>query len=163
MLVEALTTCRYRLTIATANVKAAHVPLADGRRARSVLDLLRGLSRKKVEVRLLHGAVPSGPFLRGLKDGLPATMTMRRCPRVHLKAVIVDGRRMYLGSANLTGAGMGTKSERRRNFEGGIWTDEIGLIDPVTDMVQEVWSGAHCAECGRRRHCPHPLEEPDLE
>lgn len=45
------------------------------------------------------------------------------CPRVHLKSLIIDGRFAYVGSANLTGAGMGAKSDRRRNFESGIITD----------------------------------------
>lgn len=39
------------------------------------------------------------------------------CPRVHFKCIIVDGVKAYFGSANLTGAGMGAKSEKKRNFE----------------------------------------------
>lgn len=31
------------------------------------------------------------------------------CPRVHFKSVIVDGRFVFSGSANLTDAGMGAK------------------------------------------------------
>jgi len=107
--------------------------------------------------------VPSGAFLRELKaDGVPAGLTMRRCPRVHAKAVIVDGLRMYLGSANLTGAGLGAKSARRRNFEAGIWTDQLALIDPVLDMLDGIWHGRECPACGRRNLCGVPLEEPDL-
>ena len=87
---------------------------------------------------------------------------MRRCPRIHAKAVIVDGRRMYLGSANLTGAGLGAKSPRRRNFEAGIWTDDLSQIDPVADMLEGIWSGRECPDCGRRDYCPVPLEEPHL-
>lgn len=162
VLVEAVKTCRRRLTIATANVKNVHVPVPGGRRSRSIVDLLGDLADRDIEVRLLHAAVPSESFLQRLKAGLPETMTMRRCPRVHIKAVIVDGRRMYLGSANLTGAALGAKSPRRRNFEGGVWTDELRLIEPIEDMLQEIWSGRQCSDCGRRDHCPVPLEEPDL-
>jgi phosphatidylserine/phosphatidylglycerophosphate/cardiolipin synthase-like enzyme len=81
---------------------------------------------------------------------------------VHAKAVIADGRWMYLGSANLTGAGLGAKSARRRNFEAGICTDDLTLIDPVLDMLDSIWSGAQCDGCGRKDHCPVPLEEPNL-
>ncbi len=126
------------------------------------MDTFEKLSAKGVEIRLLHSGVPSGPFLAQLKQRVPANLTMRRCPRVHAKALIADGRLMYLGSANLTGAGLGAKSPRRRNFEAGIWTDEMDLIDPVADMLDEIWTGAECKDCGRRDYCPEPLEEPDL-
>ena len=97
-----------------------------------------------------------------LKLGMPEGLTMRRCTRVHTKAIIVDGQWMYLGSANLTGAGLGAKSPKRRNFEAGIWTDNLSLLDPTADELQAIWSGQHCQSCGRRDYCPEPLEEPDL-
>jgi len=167
----AIAACRHRLFIATADVKDLHLPseqLAAGavrkpnRQAVSIVDVFHSLAQQNVQVQLLHSGVPSGPFLAELKKGLPQTLTMRRCPRLHAKAVIADGRLMYLGSANLTGAGLGAKSVRRRNFEAGIWTDEIPLIDPVADMLEGVFSGDQCPSCGRRDYCPVPLEEPRL-
>lgn len=162
---EAIALCRHRLFIATADVKELHLPTpgARGRTGvRSILKVFDELSERGVEVRLLHSGVPSGPFLATLKRGVPGRLTMRRCVRLHAKAVIADGRWMYLGSANLTGAGLGAKSARRRNFETGIWTDETALIDPLADMLDEVWTGGHCDTCGRKEHCPVPLEEPRL-
>ena len=166
---EAIEDSRHRLFISTADVKDVHVPVPAARggrpgrrRAESILDIFRRLSDRGVEIRLLHSGVPSGPLLAELKAGVPANLIMRRCPRVHAKAVIVDGRRMYLGSANLTGAGLGAKSVRHRNFEAGIWTDDLALIDPLADMLEGVWEGAECPPCGRKAHCPVPLEEPKL-
>ncbi|MBL7134302.1 MAG: phospholipase D family protein [Phycisphaerae bacterium] len=168
---EALSGCRHRLLIATANVKDLHVPISTfdpgGRatragRAESILQVFEALAERNIEIRLLHGGVPSGPFLKHLKQNVPRTLIMRRCPRMHVKTVIADGRWMYLGSANLTGAGLGAKSPRRRNFEAGICTDELALIDPVADMLDRVWNGLECNNCGRRDHCPVPLEEPQL-
>ena len=159
----ALDRCRHRLFIATADVKNLHVPPAGGRgRARSIVDLFGDLSDRDVEISLLHSGVPSGPLLDRLKESRPATLTMRRCPRIHAKTLIADGTWMYMGSANLTGAGLGAKSPRRRNFEAGIVTDESHLIDPVADMLHEVFTGDRCDDCGRKSHCPVPLEEPDL-
>jgi len=43
------------------------------------------------------------------------------CPRVHFKLMIFDLETVYIGSANLTGAGMGLKGENKRNFEVGIF------------------------------------------
>ena len=51
---------------------------------------------------------------------------LRACPRLHLKAMIVDGATLYLGSANWTGAGLGAKGVGRRNFELGIVTRDEG-------------------------------------
>jgi len=169
-LVEAVAACRRRLFISTADVKDLHFPVSEllqvtgkrRRRAGSIVDVFRSLSARDVEIRLLHSGVPSGPLLKRLKAGLPAGLTMRRCVRIHAKAFIVDGRRMYLGSANFTGAGLGAKSARRRNFEAGIWTDQTDMIDPVLDMLEEIWNGSLCRSCGRKIHCPQPLEEPDL-
>ncbi len=128
---EALTACRHRLFITTADVKDLYLTMtarnapasgnnarigkrkAPGRRtgrSQSILDVFRSLSKSGIEVRLLHSGVPSGPFLEDLKKGVPKGLIMRRCPRVHAKAVIADGRLMYLGSANLTGAGLGAKT-----------------------------------------------------
>lgn len=164
---QSLSACRHRLFIATADVKHLHIPLGTQRGSRrrssaSILDVFEGLSGQGVEICLLHSGVPSGPFLRQLKGHKPLGLTMRRCPRVHAKAIIVDGRWMYLGSANLTGAGLGAKSARRRNFEAGIWTDQLDLIDSVMDMLQGIWDASRCGDCGRTDYCPVPLEEPHL-
>lgn len=172
---EALEACRHRLFICTADVKDLHLEIRTRpasltgsrsrpryRHAQSIVQIFRHLSEQGIEVRLLHSGVPSGPFLAELKEGIPKGLVMRRCPRVHAKALIADGRLMYLGSANLTGAGLGAKSARRRNFEAGIWTDELPLIDPVLDMLDAIWNGSECEDCGRKDHCPVPLEEPRL-
>lgn len=164
VLAEVLGRCRHRLFLATANVKDVHVPRRGGRGgAIDIVAAFGELARRKVQVRLLHSAVPSGPFLQHLKQHFPPTLAMRRCPRVHVKAVIVDGRWMYLGSANLTGAGIGAKSPRRRNFEAGVCLDDPAVIDPVADMLDDIWQGGRCDDCGRREHCAVPLEEPRLE
>ncbi len=162
---EAMSRCRHRLLISTAHVKLLQLPGlgAGGReRAPSILEMFAQLARGNVEIRLLHGSVPSEPFLLALKRMPAYPMEMRRCPRVHAKAVIADNRWMYLGSANLTGAGLGAKSKRRRNFEAGIRTDETRLIDPVADMIEDIWTGRECPNCGRKKYCPVRLEEPDL-
>jgi len=159
---ELLGSCRHRLFIATADVKELHVPGGGPGPARSIIDVFEELGRRGIEIRLLHSGVPSGPFLGRLKQGVPQGLVMRRCTRVHIKALVADGKWMYLGSANLTGAGLGAKSARRRNFEGGIWTDEVSLIDPVLDMLETIWSAGQCSQCGRKDYCPEPLEEPKL-
>jgi phosphatidylserine/phosphatidylglycerophosphate/cardiolipin synthase-like enzyme len=163
------------LDIATADFKAMLVPPQGlsggggrGRSAPSIVHHLVKLAQKGVEVRLMHSGVPSGPALRELKKMLPklkgqgGSLVIRRCPRLHAKAVIVDACAMYVGSANLTGAGLGAKSAGRRNFEMGFWTHSSSLIDGVLQQFNTLWEGERCENCQRKDICPVPLEEPSL-
>jgi phosphatidylserine/phosphatidylglycerophosphate/cardiolipin synthase-like enzyme len=158
---DGICTAKVSVDISTADFKAMLVPRGDGRRqADSIVTVLRKLATRGVEVRILHAGVPTGPALLELKKGLPETMRIRRCPRLHAKAVVIDARAMYLGSANLTGAGLGAKADGRRNFEWGVWTQSPPMIEAVLDEFNALWEGQHCDSCKRREVCPVPLEEP---
>jgi len=76
------------------------------------------------------------------------------CPRIHFKTVVVDGRFAYSGSANMTGAGMGAKSVRKRNFEAGFITTEPKLVKQIMTQFDDLWMGKHCPACGRKDYCP---------
>jgi len=162
VVLQGMLTAKVSLEIATADFKAMLVPSAHSSRARSIVQVFRDLAKRGVEIRLLHAGTPSGPALRELKQKLPTGLTIRRCPRLHAKAVIVDSSKMYLGSANLTGAGLGAKADGKRNFEIGLWTESPDLIDGVTEEFNALWEGRRCTNCRRRDVCPVPLEEPSL-
>ena len=153
------------LDVMTADFKAMLVPAAGGagrREAPSIVEVFRRLAAKGVEIRLLHAGTPSSAALRELRRALPSGLVIRRCPRLHAKAVVVDCRAMYVGSANLTGAGLGAKADGRRNFELGVWTESPALIDAVLDQFNALWEGRRCQSCRRKDVCPVPLEEPQL-
>jgi phosphatidylserine/phosphatidylglycerophosphate/cardiolipin synthase-like enzyme len=162
IVLEGICRAEVSLDIMTADFKAMLVPDGVTRRARSIVEIFRALARKGVEIRLLHAGVPSSAALQELKRELPQGLTIRRCPRLHSKAVIVDSKQMYLGSANLTGAGLGAKGDNRRNFELGVWTSSAGLIDSVSEEFNTLWEGRNCGNCDRKDVCPVPLEEPEL-
>jgi len=161
-----LPAARVSLWIATANLKELRIEAPVGSRARargryvSVLDALADLCDAGVEVRVLHGRAPSGPFAQALarRKRLQKALELRECPRVHLKAVIADGRTLYLGSANFTGAGLGARADGRRNFELGIVTEDDWLIDAVQARFDAIWSGRECKGCKLRGVCPAPLD-----
>jgi len=149
---------RRQLWLATADLKDLHVHKTG--RMVPFLEVLSDLVARNVEVRLLHAKEP-GPIFRRDFDRYPNLLRgLERmlCPRVHLKCAVVDGRFAYTGSANLTGAGVGAKSDRRRNFESGIVTTEVAIIEQVADQFDRIWRGAYCPECGRKEFCDEHVD-----
>jgi phosphatidylserine/phosphatidylglycerophosphate/cardiolipin synthase-like enzyme len=148
--------------ISTANLKSTMVEAPIGTRSRakgryvSFFENLGDLAKRGVDVCILHASPPSGPLRRmGIGDGIK----LRQCPRVHLKMIAIDGRLLYLGSANLTGAGLGAKDAGRRNFEMGIVTDDEAMLDASQARFDRIWRGAECAACKMRRDCAKPIDQ----
>jgi phosphatidylserine/phosphatidylglycerophosphate/cardiolipin synthase-like enzyme len=168
----AVMNARVSVWIATANVKELMVEdhrARPGRRRSmkkaayvSVLSQLDALAERGVELRLLHAEIPSRPFREEIANHprlLEGGLALRRCPRVHMKAVIVDGELLYLGSANWTGAGLGAKGSGRRNFELGFVTDDALLLDQVQALFEHLWNGGECGSCRLQDECPGPLSQ----
>lgn len=141
--------------IATANVKEIRI-----RRNGTYVSILRvfeELVEGGVSVRILHGATPSRKFSMEL-EGSPSlarseNFEMMFCPRSHLKLVLADGRFLYSGSANLTGAGLGVKKAGRRNFETGFVSEDPQIIALHERVFDHIWSTSPCEECERRGYC----------
>lgn len=148
------------LWIATSDVKDVHVE-GPGRRYVPFLSVLADLVKRGVEVRLIHAKEP-GPAFREDFDRFPVLLESDGferilCPRMHMKVVIADGQRAYVGSANLTGAGLGAKASHRRNFEAGVLLDDAESIGALMEELDRLYLGEHCVGCGRREHCPDPI------
>jgi len=151
--------------ISTANLKDVHVEARIGTRARakgrfeSLFDELGDMSRRGLDVRVLHAGPPSRALTARLgARGKATDVALRRCIRVHMKMIAVDGAQLYVGSANFTGAGLGAKAEGRRNFEAGILTDDELMLDTMQATFDEIWSGRACAGCKLRAECPKPID-----
>jgi phosphatidylserine/phosphatidylglycerophosphate/cardiolipin synthase-like enzyme len=167
VILAALTKARVSVWIATANLKDVHIeaPLGTVARARgryvSMTERFQELVRNGVEVRILHGALPSRAWRNSLlrrRELKKPLFELRECPRVHLKMIVVDGAYLYLGSANFTGAGLGAKAPGRRNFELGVATDDDVLLDAAQLQFDRIWSGKECGACRLRSRCPKPLD-----
>lgn len=145
--------------IVTADIKDMYV-----RRGRSFVPFLRVLAdlvERGVAVRLFHAKEP-GPRFRADFDKQAALLESDLferllCPRIHTKAVLVDGQEAFVGSANLTGAGLGAKHPDKRNFEAGFVTNLPQHIDPLMDFIDALYLGRPCASCRRRDVCPDPI------
>lgn len=145
------------LWIGTADIKDLYIEM--GNEKKPFLALLAQLIKRDVEVRLIHAKEP-GPAFREdfdkypiLFDGLERAL----CPRVHFKMIIFDCEKAYIGSANLTGAGIGMKGENTRNFEAGILTDEPPIVEAAMEQFDDVWIGKMCKTCKRREFCGDPI------
>ncbi|MDF2374806.1 MAG: phospholipase D family protein [Verrucomicrobiales bacterium] len=146
--------------IATADIKDLHYQRT-ARKFDTFLAMFDDLVSDGIEIRLIHAKEP-GPRFRKDFDRFPNLINSDRfervlCPRNHMKCVIVDGKRAFLGSANLTGAGMGAKSATRRNFECGMIVENPEHVRPLMDMFDNLFMGEHCPKCDRRDVCPDPL------
>lgn len=161
VVLEKLVHARETVLISTANVKAMLVEIgASGAPFKPIVDLFATLSARGVDVRLLHAELPSRPFRQAFDkhEALVAGgLHLKICPRVHFKTVIIDGGWMYVGSANLTGAGLGAKHADTRNFELGVVTEDFDFIDRVTALFESVWGGSECAKCRLHSICPDPI------
>ena len=134
---------KHMLWIGTADIKDLYIEV--GKEKKPFLALIAQLIRRGVEVRLIHAKEP-GPNFREdfdkytvLYDRLERVL----CPRVHFKMLVFDGKEVYVGSANLTGAGIGMKAETTRNFEAGILTDNQEIAEKAMNRFDEVWIGKH--------------------
>lgn len=148
---------RSTLWIGTADIKDLYVKV--GKQKLPFLGLLARLINKGVDVRLIHAKEP-GPAFREDFDKYPILFNRLErvlCPRVHFKMIVFDCKEVYIGSANLTGAGIGMKSENTRNFEAGILTDDPQIVNQAMNQFDSVWNGSMCKKCRRKQYCADPI------
>ena len=148
---------KHLIWIGTADIKDLYVDV--GKDKKPFLALIAQLIRHGVEVRLIHAKEP-GPNFSEDFDKYPVLYNhLERvlCPRVHFKMMVFDGKEAYIGSANLTGAGIGMKAETTRNFEAGILTDDPQIVEQAMNQFDEVWMGKFCKTCKRRDLCLDPI------
>jgi phosphatidylserine/phosphatidylglycerophosphate/cardiolipin synthase-like enzyme len=155
--IEPVANARSFVWIGTADIKDLHVHYKGN--VQSFLAVLDGLLKKKVSIRLLHAKEPGVNFRKSF-DKYPMlwkNMERQLCPRVHFKHIVIDGKFAYSGSANLTGAGLGIKSQNNRNFESGFVTTDAGIIEAIMNQFDEVWIGKYCKACKRKVFCHDPI------
>ena len=161
VMLEKLPAARRFVWIVTADIKDLHLDVGKG--FEPLLAVLARLVERGVGVRLIH-AKEAGPRFRAHFDDYPELFESELferilCPRVHTKAIVIDGVGAFVGSANLTGAGMGAKSEHSRNFEAGFWFEEPTQLGQLMRWIDELYLGNFCANCKRRSFCPDPIDE----
>ncbi len=147
--------------IVTADIKDMHVERYGG--YAPLLEQLAELVANGVAVRLVHAKEPGPRFREDFDhyDELVNSDLFERilCPRVHTKAVVIDNEIAFVGSPNLTGAGMGSKHADKRNFEAGFLFDDHASIQRLVNWIDDLYLGDYCRTCKRRDYCPDPIDE----
>lgn len=143
--------------IATANVKRFSIGETEAKASsESFLNILDSLANSGVDIRIICSS-PSRGFLEEMEGhkGLINNphFTFKTCRRCHMKMVIIDSEIIYIGSANITAAGMGPRIDTRRNFEAGMISSDINLVEQGIDIFEEGWSKKRCRTCYYKPEC----------
>lgn len=75
------------------------------------------------------------------------------CIRNHSKVVIIDDKIAYIGSANITKAGLGQGVMSPGNFEAGIMTQKPDVIAALNVHFSKIMDGVYCGDCHRVMDC----------
>ena len=157
LVIEKIKSVKKTLWIGTADIKDLYVKT--GNSTKPLLEILSDLAKSGVEIRLIHAKEPGKAFREDF-DKYPILIEgMERviCPRVHFKIIIFDLKTAYVGSANLTGAGLGMKGSNTRNFEAGVLSCNKEFVKQASQQFDQVWMGAHCKDCKRKQYCGDPI------
>lgn len=111
-----------------------------------------------VSVQIIYSR-PSPSFTEEWKEyyrqmGKPDIFDYKFCERNHAKVVIIDDTICYVGSANVTPAGLGQGIFTPGNFEAGILTEESAIVSSVKELFTKIWNGVYCEGCHRAKDCP---------
>lgn len=83
----------------------------------------------------------------------PELFEYKFCERNHAKVFIVDDKLAYVGSANVTRAGLRQDTSTQQNFEAGILTEDPELVSSIRAFFSGIWNSKWCSECRIDNNC----------
>ncbi len=135
------------IIIGTYNLQDIRIQL--GSRSTSLSEVLIQKAKRNVKILICLAAfMHKSRIINKLRTHPVAhKLAIRFCRRMHFKTIIVDLKYAYIGTANISGAGIGLKSQQRRNFELGFVTRDVELIADVGSTFMEIFNGKYCERC----------------
>ena len=109
------------------------------------------LARREIKIKfILAPREEEKKFYQKLKD--VENIEFKFCYNMHMKIILIDSTWLYFGSANLTGAGLGSRTRKgRNNFEIGAITIDENIIYQTESLLHEIWEGKHCKDCYQKQ------------
>ncbi len=106
----------------------------------------------KIDVRIISGLDETkSSLLKKVKEKNPSLT--KHCPKMHAKMIIVDNKIAYIGSGNLTAAGMGRPDLSENNWEVGVQLQDQQALYKCSKFFLEIWNGKFCADCEYKDEC----------
>ena len=75
------------------------------------------------------------------------------CARNHAKVVVIDDKIAYVGSANMTRAGIGQPYASPGNFEVGFIIEAPEIVRSLNELFSKILNHEFCEDCHRRKDC----------
>lgn len=160
--IQRICTAKSSIRIMTANIKRFNLKPTgkqgdDYKDGTPFVKYLMAKAVQGVSVQIICSR-PSSTFTEEWREyyrqmGNPNLFEYKFCERNHAKAVVVDDSLAYVGSANMTPAGLGQGIFTPGNFEAGIITQNADVVSSITAQFMKVWNGSCCTDCHRADKC----------
>lgn len=151
--VERICSAKSSVKIMTANFKRFRLKPTDEQGINyndgtPFIEYLMNKAAKGVSVQIICSN-PSASFTEEWQEcyremGSPELFEYMFSERNHAKIYIVDDKIAYVGSANVTKAGIRQLNDA--NYEAGILTEDPELVSSIKDFYSEIWNGKWCGE-----------------
>lgn len=117
---------------------------------------LMEIAKKGISVQIICSQ-PSRTFVEEYKELYvqmkPKQLQMYYCLRNHAKVVIIDDKLAYVGSANVTPAGLRQGIKNPGNFEAGFITDDPEIVSSLNDQFSKIMKEDCCSKCHLATKC----------
>lgn len=119
------------------------------------MEYLNMMADSGIVVRFLYSDVSEG--MDSLLDSIKTSSNFKiiKCVRNHAKIVIVDDEFAYVGSANITRAGIGQIEENKGNFECGAISNDPVFVADALKYFDFTMSSEPCHGCHRKSSCEY--------
>ncbi len=158
--VERICSAKFSIRIMTANFKRFRLEHTEEQAMFYGTPFIERLMEKAVQgvsVQIIC-SMPSQSFTKEWMEYFqqlnnPKLFEYKFCERNHAKVFIVDDKLAYVGSVNVTRAGLRQDTSSQQNFEAGILTEDLELVSSIKDFFSEIWNSKWCSECRIDDNC----------